>query len=143
MDIERRAWVTQELVRSAEESVHGIEEELRWKGQLTLFFVPLVNYNPSGAYSLSPATPSLVCYTDGSVGWLNAPEEGAFANFARVSILSYHESFYEYLICLFAYALAHGMDVVKAEGQSSSSGRSILYPFPPSQLHTEVAEYDF
>lgn len=140
VDIERYAWATKELVQSAEESVNELEGEFTWNPELILLFIPLADFEPSGAYSLAPERAVLIAHADGSIKWSDpSVKETAFADFERES-LNASATFHDYLVRLLTYALAHGMDVAKLNREGS--GRSILHSLPHSALHTDVGEYE-
>jgi hypothetical protein len=145
VDLRRHAWVDEELVHSAEESVDQLEKELRWHRSLRLLFVSLADFDPSGAYWVGPDMSYLTCYADGSIQWENRsglilpPKEEALVDFELESRNACN-TLHDYLVRLLAYALAHGMDVAKVDREGY--GRSILHSLPHSQLHTDVAEYD-
>jgi hypothetical protein len=139
MDVEQYAWATEELVRSAEESVKGLEEDLSEGQRLVLLFIPLADFDPSGAYRAGPDMLGFICYPDGSIAWHFPPKDAAFANFEQ-ECRSACDTLHAYLIRLLTYALAHGMDVAKAN--EGGNGRSILHPVPHSELHADLWEYD-
>jgi hypothetical protein len=139
MDVEQYTWATKELVRSAEESVDELEEDFKADQHLTLFFIPLADFDPSGAYRIGPETLGFVCYADGTIEWHFPPQDSAFVNFER-ECRNACDSLHAYLVRLLTYALAHGMDVAKAD--ENGNGRSILHPFPHSELHTDTVGYD-
>jgi len=140
VDVEQYDWATKELVQNAEESVHELEEELRWKSKLMLLFVPLADFDPSGAYRLTKGWSWFNAVAGGSLDWHNLSADSAFANFEEEA-LNASNSFRSYLVRLLSYAVAHGMDVAKLDREGS--GRSILHPLPHSELHADVGgEYD-
>jgi hypothetical protein len=139
VDVEQYDWATKELVQSAEEAVHELEEELRWKAELILLFIPLADFDPSGAYRLTSNWPYFVAIAGGSLDWHNHPKESAFKHFEEEALHA-SNNFRSYLVRLLSYALAHGMDVAKLNREGS--GRSILHPLPHSELHADVGEYD-
>jgi hypothetical protein len=139
VDVEQYDWSTKELVQSAEEVVHGLEEELRWNSKLILLFIPLADFDSSGAYHLTRDRACLVAEAGGSLDWHNHPKESAFRHFEEEALHA-SNTFRSYLVRLLSYALAHGMDVAKLNREGS--GRSILHPLPHSELHADVGGYD-
>ena len=120
MDVEQYAWATEELIRSAEESVTELEESLRREGQLSLFFISLADFDPSGAYRIGPETLGFIVYSGGEIEWHFPKGDAAFANFeqeCRNACNSLHDS----LVRLLTYALAHGMDIA-AVGTGGDAG---------------------
>lgn len=140
MEVEQHDWATRELVRNAEASVGELEESLRREGYLTLFLIPLADFESSGAYRIGPKTLGFIIYADGSMEWhFPPPGDDAFAEFER-ECRSACDTLHAYLTRLLTYALAHGMDVAKAN--ETGQGRSIFRSLPHSDLHTDTEEYD-
>jgi hypothetical protein len=135
MDVEQYAWATKALVRDAEDSVEELEEERRRGGTLILLFIPLAVSDPSGFYRISSETTGFVCQTDGSIEWHFSPKDPTFARFAEES-RNASSTLHDYFVRLLSYALAHGMDVAKAD--AAGNGRSILHAFPHSDVHTDA-----
>lgn len=139
MDVEQYAWATEELIRNAEESALEVEEEFRRAGTLTLAFIPLADYDERGFYRIPPSMPRLVVRKR---VW-----EWHYHNFSDAAFVSFEEESrnaasdrHAYLVRLFAYVLAHGMDVARLSGENS--GYSILHPVPHSELHADSGEYE-
>jgi hypothetical protein len=139
VDVEQYDWSTKELVQSAEEVAHELEEELPWNAQLILLFIPLADFDPSGAYHLTKDRACLVAEAGGPLDWQNLPKESAFRNFVEEALHA-SDTLRSYLVRLLSYALAHGMDVAKLNREGS--GRTILHPLPHSELHADVGGYD-
>jgi hypothetical protein len=139
MDVEQYAWATEELINSAKESVHDLEENFDREGQLVLSFIPLADFESSGAYRIGPETLGFIVYANGGIEWHFPAEDPAFANFEREA-RDACSSLHDYLVRILTYALAHGMDVAKAD--PAGNGRSILHAFPHSELHTDAGGYD-
>ena len=139
MDVEQYAWATEELISSAKESVNDLEEDFRREVNLSLFFIPLADFEPSGAYHIDPETLGFIAYPDGAIEWHFPVGDSAFVNFER-ECRHACDSLHAYLVRILTYALAHGMDVAKAD--AAGNGRSILHAFPHSELHTDAGGYD-
>lgn len=139
MEVERHAWATRELVAEAKELAAGLAEEFRWS-RFSLFFVPLADFDRSGAYRLTPDMPTLICHGR-SLEWqnLSRSRESAFISFVDESRHVY--TIRDYLVRFLSYALAHGMDVVKLR-EGDRFGRSILHALPHSELHMDVSGDD-
>jgi hypothetical protein len=137
MEVEQYAWATEELIRNARATVLDLEEGFRSDGELILFFIPLADFNPSGSYRLGPETSHFICYPDGAIEWHFPVQDDAFTHFEK-ECRAACDTLQSYLIRLLSYAMAHGMDVAKADGES---GRSILHALPHSAVHADV-EYE-
>ena len=139
MDVEQYAWATKELIRSAEQSVRDIEAESRGAEKLTLLFIPLADFEERGFYRPSFSMPRLSLQRNLREWSYDAGTDAAFRAFEEESGNACSTR-HGYLVRLFAYALAHGMDVAKLTGENS--GHSILHPVPHSELHTDIGEYE-
>jgi hypothetical protein len=136
MDVEQYAWATEELVHDAEDFVGELEEELRRNGQLALFFIPLADNDPSGDYRIGPETLGFICYADGSMEWHFPTNDAAFVHYEQ-ECRSASSTLQSYLIRLVSYALAHGMDIAKAD--ATGGGHSILHAFEHEDVHTDTS----
>jgi hypothetical protein len=116
MDVEQYAWATEELIRDAEESAREVEEEFRRAGPLTLFFIPLADYDERGFYRLSPTMTRLIVRKRIWEWYYHSFSDVAFVNFEEESRNAAPDR-HAYLVRLFAYALAHGIDVAKLSGE--------------------------
>lgn len=138
MDVEQYAWATEELVHSAKGSVGELEEELRRERKLILLFIPLADFDSSGAYRINSGTTGFICHADGAMEWHFSPKDAAFINFEK-ECRSASSTRRDYFVRLLSYAFAHGYDVAKAD--ENGNGRSILYALPHGVLHTDAGAY--
>ena len=136
MDVEQHAWATGKLVREAGESAAELEEDLSREKEITLFFIPLADFDPSGAYWIGPGMCSLTLGVDGEVEWHFPPRDAAFVSFED-ECRNAAETLHDYLVRLLSYALAHGMDVAKAD--KGGSAWSLLHVVPHEDVHTDTS----
>src|ERR1700757_658883 len=135
MHVEQHAWATKELIGNAAEFANELEKELFWHPPLILLFIPLADFEASGAYRLRGKWPCLIVYANNASELRYTPRD-AFVDFWE-ECLKTSESLHDYLTQILSYALAHGMDVAKLDEEGN--GRSLLYGLPHSELHGDSA----
>jgi hypothetical protein len=128
-----RPWETKELFSQAE----SIVDKLFAEGEIHLFFIPLEKVKSGEPYQESPDIWRVFITSEGTISIKNLTVDTSdpFWEYAEVNPLQNTAN------CIFrmvTYALAHGMDIAKVEGESAWS---ILYPRSRGSIH-DLINYD-